>query len=131
MRSGITMPAVAGLVVGCGGGGDPSGVSAAGGGGVTGPVREERTVTRTVGELDRGSPCHGSTGVRKAVGLGECATLIRNRAATERSPDCEAPAPTEGVEHRSHGGWWEQSSVSLPVSVSAGDGTVRGAPVNR
>jgi len=95
------------------------------------PDGTERTVTRTVGELDREAPYYGSTGVRKAVVLSEYATLLRNWAATERSPDGETPAVTEAVERRRYDGQWEQSSVPLTVSSPYGERIARFLPYFR
>ena len=95
------------------------------------PDGTERTVTRTVGELDREPTYYGSTGVRKAVVLSEYGTLIRNWAATERSPDGETPAVTEAVEHREYDGQWEQSSVPLTVSPPYGERIARFVPYFR
>ena len=81
------------------------------------PGEGDRTVTRTVGELDREAPYYGTTGVRKAVVLSEYATLMQNWAAHERTDDGEAPAVTEPIEHRTYDSQWEQSSVPLQVTA--------------
>lgn len=95
------------------------------------PGEGERTVTRTVGELDREAPYYGTTGVRKAVVLSEYATLMQNWAAHERTDDGEAPAVTEAVEHRTHDSQWEQSSVPLAVTAPYDERIARFLPYYR
>jgi len=95
------------------------------------PGEGERTVTRTVGELDREAPYYGTTGVRKAVVLGEYATLMQNWAAHERTDDGEAPAVTEPVEHRTYDSQWEQSSVPLAVTAPYDERITRFLPYYR
>jgi Ca-activated chloride channel family protein len=95
------------------------------------PGEGERTVTRTVGELDRPAPYYGTTGVRKAVVLAEYATLMQNWAAHERTDDGEAPAVTDPVERRTYDSQWEQSSVPLAVTAPYGERIARFLPYYR
>jgi len=95
------------------------------------PGEGERTVTRTVGELDREAPYYGTTGVRKAVVLSEYATLMQNWAAHERTDDGEAPAATEPIEHQTYDSQWEQSSVPLQVTAPYDERITRFLPYYR
>ncbi|NHN41791.1 VWA domain-containing protein [Halorubellus sp. JP-L1] len=78
--------------------------------------------TRTVEFASRDAPYYESTGVRKAVLLGQYVDLLRNWMAHERAraTDGEVDAPAAGIEHRTLGEW-EQTSIPLRVSATYRD----------